>query len=284
MNVLCKHHGNGERDGLDEAQPLWGVCYGTRRYWLCSNQSEDAALGEFVCLWSIHLNCWFGWKIEVVNLTILWILHIQFLSIFDLLKLCQVVVLAKQNKNLKQHALMFFSWSWTSLNYRKNSCQNTIIKGLFGLRIEGMKKSTQPVWGFFSHEFFWIPAFTKISKNMGWEVFYFLFCWMGPDAFRTLQCRLDPSYLGRDRCVVARWPLPPSLSATALPKCYGAGEAWQVAYRSASYYEAHGGGLQGGPWPRPRIQVEKMGWFNKLYQQHHLMRVPMIMTIFGVVN
>ena len=37
--------------------------------------------------------------------------------------------------------------------------------------------------------------------------------------------------------MVARWPLPPSLSATAVQQ---GGEAWQVAYRSASYYEAPG--------------------------------------------
>ncbi|CAJ1432251.1 unnamed protein product [Effrenium voratum] len=73
---------------------------------------------------------------------------------------------------------------------------------------------------------------------------------------RILRCRLRAPFLGRDRCVLARHPLPSAPCATALPKAEAGGAlAWHVAYRKVAYYEVSIGKHQGHPEPLPCVSV-----------------------------
>lgn len=85
---------------------------------------------------------------------------------------------------------------------------------------------------------------------------------------RTLRCRLRPSYLGRDRCVVARYPLSGALSATAA-RTTAASAAWRVAYRSAGYYEVTIGSSQEHEMVLPCISV---GLCSPRFSRHAVAR------------
>eukprot|EP00435_Cladocopium_sp_Y103_P032441 s2797_g8.t1 len=83
---------------------------------------------------------------------------------------------------------------------------------------------------------------------------------------RTLRCCLRPSYLGRDRCVVARYPLSCGLSATAAAD---GGSRWRVAYRSAGYYEVTIGSSQEHEMVLPCISV---GLCSPRFSRHAVAR------------
>lgn len=84
---------------------------------------------------------------------------------------------------------------------------------------------------------------------------------------RTLRCRLRPSYLGRDRCVVARYPLSGALSATALRAL--SAPAPRVAYRSTGYYEVTIGSSQEHEMVLPCISV---GLCSPRFSRHAVAR------------
>lgn len=84
---------------------------------------------------------------------------------------------------------------------------------------------------------------------------------------RTLRCRLRPSYLGRDRCVVARYPLSGPLSATALRAL--SAPAPRVAYRSTGYYEVTIGSSQKHEMVLPCISV---GLCSPRFSRHAVAR------------
>ncbi|CAK8990967.1 unnamed protein product [Durusdinium trenchii] len=95
---------------------------------------------------------------------------------------------------------------------------------------------------------------------------------------RTVDCSLNPRYLGRDRCLLARWPLSAALAATAVAK--GPGDA--VAYRRVGYYEVTIGneneheavlpcisvGLCSPRFSRYAVARQQAGWDSESWALH----------------
>ena len=80
-------------------------------------------------------------------------------TIFDLVKLYQVVLLAKQNKNLKTTCVDVLLLKLDLIKLQEKFMTKTrSLISLFGLRIEGMKKVPNLYEVFFSHEFFLDPS------------------------------------------------------------------------------------------------------------------------------
>ena len=92
-------------------------------------------------------------------------------------------------------------------------------------------------------------------------------------SFEGLSCQLCASHLGRDRCILARWPLAAPHCATAYLQ--------RVAYRRTAYYEVtigHASEPQGMPcisiglcsprFPRHAVCRQQAGWDAESWAMH----------------